>query len=91
MNLWGFQPSVFDHLQREFNDFLRKRGNDNKAEFFIPFVVDELVESGQATVRVLKSHDQWFGITYRKDKPRAIARVNSLIKADIYPEKLWGK
>lgn len=91
MNLWGFQPSVFDHLQREFNDFLCKRGNDNKAEFFIPFVVDELVESGQATVRVLKSHDQWFGITYREDKPKAIACINSLIKAGIYPEKLRGK
>jgi UTP-glucose-1-phosphate uridylyltransferase len=91
MNLWGFQPSVFDHLQREFNNFLRKGGNDNKAEFFIPFVVDELVESGQASVKVLKSHDQWFGITYREDKPKAIARVNSLIKAGTYPEKLWGK
>lgn len=91
MNLWGFQPSVFSHLQSKFNDFLRKQGNDNKAEFFIPFVVDELVESGQASVKILKSHDQWFGITYREDKPKVIARVNSLIKAGIYPEKLWGK
>jgi UTP-glucose-1-phosphate uridylyltransferase len=91
MNLWGFQPSIFNHLQREFNDFLVKRSDDNKAELFIPFVVDELVESSQATVKVLKSHDQWFGVTYREDKPKAIACIDKLIKAGVYPENLWGK
>ena len=91
MNLWGFQLSIFDHLQREFKDFLCKCGNDNKAELFIPFVVDELVESGKATVKVLKSHDQWFGVTYRQDKPKAIACINSLIKAGVYPDNLWDK
>ncbi len=89
MNLWGFKPSIFRYLQSQFNDFLREYGRDLKKEFFIPTVVDKLVESGQAQVKVLLTDDNWFGITYRQDKPKAIACINRLIARGIYPQRLW--
>lgn len=90
MNLWGFQPSVFDHFQASFDLFLRGRGNLNSSELLIPSVTDELISNGRATVKVLHTDDAWFGVTYRKDKPIAIESVRRLIDAGVYPERLWA-
>jgi len=90
MNLWGFQPSMFAHLQAQFAHFLRSCGHERKAEFFIPTVVDELIRSGRASVKVLHTNDSWFGITYRGDRAIAAQCMRDLIDKGIYPERLWN-
>ncbi len=90
MNLWGFHPSLFPHLQTQFDRFLRAHGQEKNAELYIPFVVNELVTSGKTRVKVLQTEDTWFGMTYRADQPVAAASIRRLIDAGVYPEKLWG-
>jgi NDP-sugar pyrophosphorylase family protein len=89
MNLWGFGRDIFDHLQRQFDDYLREHISENKSEFYIPTVVDKLVNDNVKKVKILKTHDNWFGVTYPEDKAIAQACVANLIKEGIYPEKLW--
>lgn len=90
MNLWGFHPSIFDHLAVEFQRFLRERGQDKSSELYIPSVVDTLVTSGKVRVSVHRTLDRWFGVTYRADAPAATRCIHSLIAEGVYPEKLWG-
>lgn len=90
MNFWGFRSSIFGHLQERFAHFLKARGQDLKAEFFIPTVVDELIQEGRATVRVLETPDRWFGVTYREDRNTVVARILDLIRAGEYPRSLWN-
>jgi len=89
MNMWGFTPSIFKHLEAQFSEFLVSSAGNLKAEFFIPSVVNRLLEAGQANVKVMESADSWFGITYREDKPEVIKSVNSLVKNNVYPAKLF--
>jgi hypothetical protein len=89
MNMWGFQPGVFDHFRREFAVFLQQSLNEEKAEFYIPTPINNLVSSGREKLKVLRSPDSWFGVTYREDRPRVIESVRALVKQGIYPEKLW--
>lgn len=90
MNLWGFHQSMFGHLSAAFREFLQERGQEQKSEMFIPFVVDDLVKSGRVSVRVLPTHDTWFGVTYREDREIAQRCIAKLIDEGIYPEKLWA-
>jgi UTP-glucose-1-phosphate uridylyltransferase len=90
LNTWGFTPAIFEHLRREFSAFLQTRGQDPKAEFFIPTAVNTLVNSGQARVKVLRTPDSWFGITYREDRPRVIESVRRLVARGDYPSRLWS-
>ena len=90
MNLWGFQPSVFDHFQSSFDQFLRQQGSLNSSELLIPSVTDNLIKSGRATVKVLHTDDTWFGVTYRQDRPIAMECVRSLVDRGVYPERLWA-
>ncbi len=89
MNFWGFTPKYFEQSEAFFVDFIRQNAQQLKAEFYIPFVVNQLIKQKKADVRVLESHDQWFGVTYREDKPVTIARIRELIKNGVYPESLW--
>ena len=89
MNLWGFTRSLFDHLRAGFEQFLKTNGGNPKAEFFLPFLVNELIARGQVRVRVLPTPDSWFGVTYREDKARVDRSVRELIAKGVYPEKLW--
>jgi len=90
MNLWGFLPSVFPHLQAQFDRFLRDHGAEPRAELYIPSVVDALLGSGKATVKVLRTDDTWFGVTYRPDRDIAVRCMRRLIGDGVYPERLWG-
>jgi len=90
MNMWAFMPSVFDQLRERFEQFLERSGSDPKAECLIPNTVGELVRNGEARVKVLRSSDSWFGVTYREDRPRVIESVRGLIATGAYPEKLWS-
>jgi dTDP-glucose pyrophosphorylase len=91
MNLWGFQPSIFPHLQGQFERFLRDRGAEAKAEMYIPSVVDAIIADGTAKVKVLQTDDTWFGVTYRQDRGIATQCIHKLIAAGVYPERLWGQ
>jgi UTP-glucose-1-phosphate uridylyltransferase len=91
MNLWGFKPSIFDLLKSQFDDFIKENDNDPKAEFFIPTVIDSLIHKKIITVKVLKTNEKWFGITYPQDKVIAAACINKLIGKGVYPERLWSK
>lgn len=90
MNLWGFHPSIFNHLKKQFAEFLQQQGGKPKSEFYIPSVVDSLINSGQAVSKVLKTDEQWFGVTYSEDMEKARQSIKSLIEKGVYPEKLWG-
>jgi len=89
MNLWGFQPSIFHHLKVHFRRFLEKRSDERNSELFIPTVVDELVEKEKAKVKVLRTNDKWFGVTYRRDAATAARCIRQLIDQGLYPENLW--
>ncbi|MBL7152374.1 MAG: nucleotidyltransferase [Phycisphaerae bacterium] len=91
MNLWGFHPSIFTHLSRQFKDFLEEHGNKLKSELFIPTAVGDLVESGRVNVKVLPTRDSWFGVTYREDREIAERSIAALVADGTYPQKLWEK
>lgn len=89
MNFWGFTPGFFQHLEEQFINFLKSNNGNLRSEFYIPSVVDNLIKNGQEKVRVLSNSGQWFGITYREDKPLVIININELIKSGAYPASLW--
>jgi UTP-glucose-1-phosphate uridylyltransferase len=89
MNFWGFTPIFFEYLETHFKEFIKSNTINSKAELYLPFVVDELVKQKQAGVKVLRSADRWFGVTYKEDKPLVVARVAELIKSGNYPKSLW--
>lgn len=89
MNLWGFTPDYFDFSEREFVKFLEKDLNTPKSEYFIPLVVDTLINSGEATVKVLDTDSKWFGVTYAADRPGVVAKFAELHDNGTYPDKLF--
>ena len=89
MNMWGFHPSLFAHLREVLIDFLKEHGHEEKSEFFIPTAVNALVNSGKARLKVLRSSDSWFGVTYREDKPHVAAGIRALTARGDYPAQLW--
>jgi hypothetical protein len=88
MNMWGFRPELFDLLDDRFPCWLEKNVCNLKAEWYIPFVVDELVKEDVATVSVLPTESRWFGVTYREDKPKVVEAISKLVEAGVYPERL---
>ena len=90
MNLWGFTPALFGELEARFPAWLEANGAREKAEWYIPFVVDELVHEGKATVDVLPTDSAWFGATYREDKPLVAAAIRRLVDAGEYPPNLFA-
>lgn len=78
-------------LKDGFPAFLEKGIMENplKCEYFLPFVVDELIKADKATVRVLQSKDRWYGVTYKEDKPVVVAAVKAMKESGKYPKKLW--
>ena len=89
MNFWCFHPSVFEHLQTMFTAFLTANIKNVKSEFYIPFVVDTLIKTGKAHVKVLSSDAQWYGVTYREDREYVQEKLKEMSKAKIYPSPLW--
>jgi NDP-sugar pyrophosphorylase family protein len=89
MNIWGFTPDYFQHSETYFKKFLDEHGQELKSEFFIPLVVNFLIQEKISTVKVLDTDSQWFGVTYREDKPSVIAKINQLVEKNIYPANLW--
>ena len=91
MNMWGFTPDYFDHSEAYFKEFLSdpKNMENLKAEFFIPLMVNKLINEKTATVQVLDTTSKWFGVTYAADRPSVVAKIQSLIDEGVYPNKLF--
>jgi hypothetical protein len=89
MNMWGFTPDYFAYSEDLFKTFLKERGQELKSEFFIPLVVNHLIKNRMASVKILPTTSQWFGVTYRDDRPGVVARLQALHDGGIYPPQLW--
>ena len=85
MNFWGFNPQIFPLLENVLRDFLAQNAANEKAECYIPSAVADLVDAGVATVRVLPTNADWFGVTYREDRTRVVASIAKLVSAGTYP------
>ena len=92
MNMWGYLPSFIDEIEARFPAFLANDvpKNPAKAEFFLPVTVSELLQEKKATVKVLRSADKWYGVTYAADKPQVVAALQAMTKEGKYPDGLWG-
>lgn len=91
MNMWGFTPDYFDHSEAYFKDFLAdpKNMENPKAEFFIPLMVNKLINEQTATVQVLDTTSKWFGVTYAADRDAVVAKIQGLVDDGTYPSKLF--
>jgi len=89
MNLWGFKPSCFDFLGREFRNFLDNNGMDLKSELDIPTSVDKFVKNKEITIQILMSNERWFGVTYREDKPFVVESIRKMIRNGVYPARIY--
>ena len=90
MNMWGLSPKFFEVLDKGFNEFLEKLDPENlKGEYLLPTIIGDLLKEGKMRVEVRKSQDEWFGVTYKEDKPDVVASIQKLIKDGVYPEKLF--
>lgn len=92
MNMWGFTETILDELKRRFELFMNEevRNNPEKAEYFLPSVVDQLLSAKKATVKVLNSEDKWYGVTYKEDKEGVVNAIASMKASGMYPTKLWS-
>jgi hypothetical protein len=91
MNCWGFTAGFLPQLDTRWRAFLAGGGAaGEKTEFYLPFAVNDLLRADAARVRVLPTDDQWFGVTYREDKPRVQAAIRALVDAGVYPSPLRG-
>ena len=90
MNFWGFPAGLFAELEERFPKWLAVNGSKEKSEWYIPFVVDELVREGKADCCVLPTDSSWFGVTYRDDKPRVMESIRALVDAGEYPSNLFA-
>ena len=91
MNFWGFTPDYFTYSEEFFKAFLSDSKNmeNLKSEFFIPLLVDKLINDGTATVEVLDTTSKWFGVTYPEDRQSVVDKIQTLIDAGEYPNKLF--
>ncbi len=91
MNMWGFTRSFLDEAWARFPSFLDKALAENpaKAEYFLPTVVSQLIDEGKARVKVLRSEDKWYGVTYREDKPTVVNAIAEKTASGLYPGRLW--
>ena len=93
MNMWGLRPSLLEEIDATIVDFLTKalKTNPLKSEFYLPFVVDQMVQKDKANVKVLTTREKWYGVTYQEDKAMVVEAISQMIDSGKYPEKLWGK
>jgi choline kinase len=89
MNFWGFTAGYFSQTESMFSDFLLENISNLRSEFYIPLAIDTLIKTKQARVKVLQSHDQWFGVTYKEDRPLVVSKLKQLTDQGIYPARLF--
>jgi len=84
-------PSYFEYSEEMFKKFLEENKDNPKSEFYIPFVVNKLVDSNKVKLKVLTSDAEWFGVTYLEDKPFVKEKIKELVNKGAYPKSLWGE
>lgn len=84
MNLWGFKPDVFGHIENGFIDFLKEKIDVPKSEYYLPTVVSQLMERGEKRVRVIPAEDKWYGVTYKEDKENVVKAISEMIAQGMY-------
>jgi hypothetical protein len=89
MNMWGFTPDYFEYSEEYFKEFLKANSENLKAEYFIPLMVNKLINDGTARVKVLDTTSKWFGVTYAADRQGVVDKIQSLVDAGEYPAKLF--
>ena len=90
MNMWGCVPNYFNVTDRHFKSFLQENGMDPKSEYYIPTVIDYMINNRLANVKVLPSESTWFGVTYPEDKPSVMISLQKLLDEGKYPTNLWA-
>ena len=90
MNCWGFSPAFFEEAEAQFKDFVQANRDNEKAEFFIPSVVENLMNQEKIKVKILDCPAKWMGITYKEDKPVVIKKVQALVDTGVYPASLFA-
>ena len=89
MNYWGFHHDIFSEIEKGLHNFMRANSNNPTAEYYIPNIITDMIVNKKMDVRVIPTDDNWFGVTYKDDKPMAISAINKCIKDGIYPINLW--
>ena len=89
MNYWGFHPSIFLEIEKGLQNFMRQNYDNSTAEYYIPNIVTDMIINKKITMRVIPTNDNWFGVTYKEDKPIAIEAIRKCISEGIYPVNLW--
>ena len=89
MNMWGFTPEYFEYTEEAFKEFLKVSGQELKTEFYIPTLVNDLIKAGKATCQVLDTPAKWFGVTYADDRQMVVDKIQALVEAGVYPNKLF--
>ena len=89
MNMWGFTPEYCTYAEEAFKAFLTENSQELKAEFYIPTLVNDMIKSGKATCQVLDTTAKWFGVTYADDRQMVVDKIQALVDAGIYPNKLF--
>ena len=90
MNFWGFDPNVFEYIQKWFFKFLQDNYNNLKAEFFIPIIADNFLKEGKGEIKIIPVSAKWFGVTYKEDKPTVKEDIRQLVEAGEYPDNLFS-
>lgn len=91
MNMWGLTPDYFAHSKKFFINFLEENKDNMKAEYFIPLMIEYLIQNNISDVKVLDTPSKWFGVTYAQDRPSVVEKLQSLVDAGEYPTPLWSK
>jgi len=89
MNLFGFKPSCFNLLKKDFRDFIKTSGMDLKSELLIPNTLGKFIKSGEIKIRVLMSNERWFGVTYREDRPFVVESIRKMVREGVYPPRIY--
>ena len=89
MNMWGFTPEYFAYAEEAFKAFLTKNAQELKAEFYIPTLVNDMINAGNATCEVLDTPAKWFGVTYADDRQMVVDKIQALVDAGVYPSPLF--
>ena len=89
MNFWGFHPSIMSTIETGFQEYARNNWQNPKGEFYIPYVVNHLIETSKIDLKVIPNDDQWFGVTYQEDKPIVQAAMQAMADGGQYPTPVW--
>jgi hypothetical protein len=89
MNMWGFTPDYFGYSEACFEEFLKANRDNLKSEYFIPWMINKLINDGIARVKVIDTTSKWFGVTYAEDRQGVVDKIKTLVEAGEYPIKLF--